>query len=422
MKRSMKVTLCLLLILSLLTACTGGVQPPVQSPVQPPVQPPDEPKTAYALEQVDDDIVTANTSFAFDIFNALNQEDPGSNLFISPLSISTALAMTYNGAKGSTLQAMEKTLHFAGSDRSVINESFFNLLAHLKDVDDQITLTLANSIWIREGAQIQEAFLTQNRKTFHADIEYLNFAKPDAADIINGWISDATNALIEEMIDPPIPGNVVMYLINAIYFKGQWMRTFDTDLTFDGQFYAQDGAVQTVPMMRSQDTLEFTETEDYKAIRLPYGKGKTSMIAILPEEGKELDDFIAALDAQTFYEIRSSLQTTEEVILQLPRFKIEYGIQDLTDSLTELGMGVAFGPEADFSDMRSGLFISQVLHKAVIEVNEEGSEAAAATVVVMKESAAMDPITFIADRPFIFVILDDITGTILFMGKLASVN
>lgn len=417
MKHSMKVILCLLLILSLLTACTRVVQPP-----DAPNAAPDAPKTAYALEKVDDAIVIANTGFAFDIFSVLNQEDPGANLFISPLSISAALAMTYNGAEGSTLQAMAETLHFAGTDRAVINESFYNLLAHLKDVDDQIALTLANSIWIREGEQIGETFLEQNRKSFHADIEFLNFAKPDAADIINGWISDATQGLIEKMIDPPIPGDVMMYLINAIYFKGQWKTPFDPDLTFDGRFYGQDGTAQTVPMMRSQAAFEYAATEDYKAVRLPYGKGNTSMIAILPTEGKDLDHFIATLNAQTFYEIRRDLQTTEDVIVQMPRFTIEYGIQDLTDSLTQLGMGVAFSGGADFSGMRPGLYISEVLHKAVIEVNEEGSEAAAATVVVMRESAALDPIAFIADRPFVFVILDDITGTILFMGKLASIE
>lgn len=378
-------------------------------------------KKDYDISKVDGSIVNANSKFAFDVFRALNGEDSEKSIFISPLSISTALTMTYNGAETTTKKAMEDVLGFSGIERDVVNESFRNLLNYLDNVDKKVELNIANSIWIREGEEIKEDFLSNNQFNFSAEIDTLDFSKDSAIETINGWISDATKGKIEKMLQPPISPDVVMYLINAIYFKGQWSRQFDSENTFDKTFKAFDGEEQTVKMMSRNGKVEYTEGEDYKAVRLPYGSGKTSMYCILPNESININEFIENMGTEKWRDMCENMVEIDDVVLQIPRFKMEYGIKELNDCLKSLGMEEAFDIQADFSGMREGLFISKVLHKAVIEVNEEGSEAAAVTVVVKDESAAAEPITFIADRPFMFIIADDTTGTILFMGKLLSV-
>ncbi len=366
-------------------------------------------------------VVDANTGFGFDIFKELNKDDAQSSVFISPFSISMALTMTYNGAASTTLDAMSRTLGFDGLDRSVVNESYKELLRHLEKVDSKVTLNIANSIWIREGYPIKQSFLDLNKDTFDALVRELDFSKSDAPDTINGWIKSKTSGMIEKMIDSIDP-NTVMYLINAVYFKGQWMYKFDPKNTFSGSFKALNGQTQTVDMMSRKGTLEYTKGDNYQAIRLPYGSNKLSMYLILPDEGVNISNFTDTLDADKWQKIRTSMAEVEDAILQIPKFRLEYGIKNLNASLAALGMEEALGPGADFSGMHPGLFIARVLHKAVIEVNEEGSKAAGVTVVEMRESAAVDQVSFIANRPFVFMITDDTTGTILFMGKLSEIS
>jgi len=295
------------------------------------------------------------------------------------------------------------------------------LLRYLRQFDDKVELNISNSLWVREGEDIKENFLAANKDIFDASATQLDFSKETAAGEINQWISDTTKKKIEKMIEPPIPANIVMYLINGIYFKGEWTEQFDKGNSFAAQFHAGDGSIREVIMMSRNGSVEYGQGNDFKAVRLPYGSGKSSMYAILPDVDVSVNDFIADMDVHRWQAIRDSISERDDVQLQLPRFKLEYGIKKLKDSLTVMGMGEAFSDTADFSGIRAGICISEVLHKAVIEVNEEGSEAAAATVVVMQESAAAEPLTFIADRPFIFVIADDVTGTILFLGKLFDV-
>lgn len=402
------VVLLIIAVAAGLTACTSE-------------NPDGKPKQEYSIEMVDKDLVQANTGFAFDVLKKLNEEDEENSVFISPLSISTALSMTYNGARTTTREAMAKSLGYEGLELKALNESYQNLITYLNQIDSKVELNTGNSIWIREGEEIREDFLITNRKHFNAEAEMLDFSKDSAAERINGWISEATKGKIQKMIEPPISPQVVMYLINAIYFKGQWTEQFDPKLTNAEKFTAGTGEQQDVSMMYRKGSVEYANGSDYKAVRLPYGSGKTSMYCILPDEGVDINNFINSLDREKWELIHDAVAETDDVILKLPRFKIEYGIKNLNDTLIALGMGEAFNASADFSGIREGLFISSVLHKAVIEVNEEGSEAAAATVVVMQESAALEPITFIANRPFVFVIADDETGTILFMGKLYNI-
>jgi len=404
----MKRILALISVISLLitsTACSTGV--------------------TYDVSNISEYVLDGSSKFAFDIFKALNSEDADGNIFISPFSISTALTMAYNGAEGETKSGMEKALGYTGIDRALVNDSYKKLISHLKNIDKNISLNIGNSIWIREGQVINKEFISTNEKNFNAEVSSLDFSDSASVDTINKWIKDETKGKIEKMLTGPIDPDIIMYLINAVYFKGEWSKPFDPKKTITSNFFAYDGNTIKVEMMSCKDDYEYTKGQDYKAIRLPYGKDKTSMHVILPDEGIDINEFVNNMTPEQWHDIKSSLKTTSGVNLKLPKFKLEYGIKSLSDSLKSLGMEKAFGDDgtADFSGIREDLFISDVLHKAVIEVNEEGSEAAAATVVAMPASAAPmeEPRTFIADRPFIFLITDDTTGTILFMGKVLSI-
>lgn len=380
----------------------------------------------YSLDKIDVKVTQANSSFAFDIFKKLNEADTG-NVFISPLSISTALTMTFQGAGSTTKEEMSRALKYAGLDTATINKSYKNLLPYLNNIDKKIELNINNSIWIREGKEIKKEFLNTNQEVFNAHISELDFSDEGAAKTINNWISEATKGKINKMIASPISPSVVMYLINAIYFKGQWSVEFDKNNSFESKFYEKwdtnkEGAPEKVVMMNRKGKVEYMEGAGFKAVRLPYGDGKISMYCILPGEDVSINEFIDHMDLKKWNQIREEIAEESEVILQIPRFKINYGVKQLNDVLKDLGMNKAFQPGADFSGISNDIFISRVLHKAVIEVNEEGSEAAGATVVVMKEAAVEKPITFIANRPFLFIIADDTTGTILFMGKLSEIN
>lgn len=365
----------------------------------------------------------ANNRFAWSIFKELNKEDADRNIFISPLSITSALGMALNGAEGSTKEAMETALGYKGMMREEINSGYKYLLERLKALDEKIKLNISNSIWIRDSFPVRQEFIDLNRDAYSAEIEVLNFNSPDAADTINNWIDDATEGLISKMIEPPIDPRTIMYLINAIYFKGIWSTQFDPGKTFDGTFHKYGGGNQSARMMDRKGEIEYLDEENYKAIRMPYGDGKTAMYCILPDEGEDINTFISEFTEEEWGNLKSGLLPMDDLIVQIPKFKMEYGIKELNSALTALGMGEAFQPVvADFSGIADDVWIDAVLHKAVIEVNEEGSEAAAVTVVEMRTTAIVEPITFIADRPFLFIIADDEEGTILFMGKLVSVK
>lgn len=368
--------------------------------------------------QKQDEVVIGNTKFALELFKVLNREDDDKNIFISPLSISTALTMTLNGADGSTKDAMEEALFYKGLNLEQINAGSKYLFENLMNMDKQVTLNIANSIWIKAGYPIKQPFIDVNKDMFDAYITELDFSKPLAADEINNRISDSTKGMISKMINPPIPGDVVMYLINAIYFKGDWTVPFDAKKTYERDFYGKKGIVK-VDMMRRKGDVEYYSSDLLKAVRLPYGKKEAySMYMILPDESSSIDGLIEEFDIGTWEEIRNGVRNREEFELQIPKFTMEYGIKELKEALTELGMGEAFSGGADFSLMSdNSLFLDHVLHKAKIEVNEKGSTAAAATVVVVKESAMLGN-EFIADRPFLFVITDKADGNILFMGKM----
>ncbi|KUO62899.1 MAG: proteinase IV [Gracilibacter sp. BRH_c7a] len=408
MKKRVCLLLCITLAVGLLTGCKQN------STIQ---------KHSVDKNKISMNVIDGNTRFAFELFKQLDTEDGEGNIFISPLSISTALAMTYQGAAASTKEGMAEALGYSGIEDTKLNESYQNLLPYLNGLDDKVQLNISNSIWVREGEEIRQDFLTANRDIFKASVTPLDFGEAKAADQINHWISEATNKKIEKMINSPISPDIIMYLINAIYFKGDWTEQFDPKHTFQTRFKAENGSMNDIMMMQRTGKVAYGQGDGFQAVRLPYGSGKAAMYCILPGEDIPINDFIATLDGEHWQVIRDSIRERDEVNLQLPRFKLEYGIKNLNAGLTALGMGEAFTDKADFSGIGDNICISRVLHKAIIEVNEEGSEAAAATAVEMTLTGApAEPLAFIADRPFVFVIADDETGTILFMGKLSEVE
>ena len=371
-----------------------------------------------ALETSEDpdvsSVASANTRFGFKLLQDLRERDPEGNIFISPLSISIALTMTYNGAVGETERAMAEVLEIDALDLSTINNSNKALRDSLEDPDPKVEISIANSIWSRQGVNFNADFLERNRMFFGAEIASLDFSSPQAAATINDWVNTNTNGKIEKIVDRIDP-QTLLFLINAIYFKGNWQDEFDKAMTRPGTFYLPNGSEKQVQMMRREGEYPYLRRENFEATILPYGDGRLGMYIFLPSPNSNLKKFLRDLDEENWEGWISQLQDRRQTMM-LPRFKLEYEVR-LNDTLEALGMGIAFGGGADFSGMGPGLFISEVRHKTFVEVNEEGTEAAAVTAVVGVKSV---PSIFRVNRPFFFAIYDAETETILFMGTVTE--
>ncbi|MDZ4131967.1 MAG: serpin family protein [Dethiobacteria bacterium] len=378
---------------------------------------------AAPVEELDEQLVDANNGFGLKMFYELAGAEPEKNIFISPASIITALAMTYNGADGETREAMEKTLMFEGMSMEEVNEAFADLLTILQNPDPKVELAVANSLWAREGIAFNENFLKRNEDYFGAEVAELDFNDAGAADTINDWVKEKTRNKIDGIIDPPINPETVLFLINAIYFKGEWSDPFDPELTRDLAFNLPDGSQKDLPVMFKYDDFRYLETEEFQALSLPYGKNeRVSMYVFLPAANSSLEELYREMNVVNWKKWIASFGSMEGEI-GLPRFKFEYEAS-LNDALNALGMGIAFdGSAADFSGMHPmppRLVISEVKHKTFVEVNEEGTEAAAVTSIEVGVTAMPETFSMIVDRPFFFAIADDMTGTILFMGSVTN--
>jgi len=371
--------------------------------------------------------VAETTEFGFNLFAEVVAENEDKNVFISPPSVAIALAMTYNGATGSTADAMRRTLSLDGLDRDQINAGFADLLTFLTNPDSAVELSIANSLWGREGIQFDEEFFQRNEQYYRAKITTLDFSREDAAPTINAWVSEQTQGKIDGIVDPPISGATVLFLINAIYFKGTWTYTFADSLTVDGTFHLPNGATKQHPFMHQDGTYDYLRTDAFQAVRIPYGKGRVGMYVFLPGKESSLSEFQGTLTAANWSDWMDDFQEMKGHIA-LPRFRLEFKSK-LNDALASLGMGPAICPSnADFNDMFAGAFnpgacISKVMHKTFVEVNEEGTEAAAVTSVEIELTAVPnEPERFYMtiDRPFFFAIRDDQTGTVLFMGSIVE--
>lgn len=368
-------------------------------------------------------LISSSNKFGFDLLKNINKDETGKDLFISPISVSMALGMTYNGADGETKDAMRNALHFGDLTDDEINNAYKSLISLLLSLDPKVAMALANSIWYREGVAFEDAFLSLAQEYFDAEVRGLNFSAPNAADIINSWIEDNTNGFIRETLQSPLPDDAVMYLINAIYFKGTWTIQFDKENTRDGTFYSSDQTQSTVKMMSLREEFPYYRTDKLQIIDLPYGNGDFSMTIILPNQELNIDSLIGNMSSDLWNTLTSNLSPDTGRIL-LPRFKLEYKTS-LKKPLTEMGMGIAFQDgAADFSKMRpqNDLFISRVLHKSFVEVNEEGTEAAAVTVVEAASDGPSQGFSMIVNRPFLFVIRENRSGAIMFIGKIVNPN
>ena len=384
----------------------------------------DEGQDAPETVPIDPNVVTANTQFGFDLFNDIRKIEQDKNIFISPLSISIALAMTLNGASGETEHAMTNTLHLQGLGSESINMGYAGLRHALQVADPKVTLAIANALWARQNVPFKQDFLQRNTQFFGAEVSTLDFTDPNTLPTINQWVNTNTNGKITKILDE-INLDTVLFLINAIYFKGTWQTEFDPSRTRDGTFYLATGDEKQIPMMTRTGDYPYLENYEakFQAISLPYGDGRMSMYIFLPYRESDINTFLEGLNTENWERWVSQFRE-QEVFLSMPKFKLEYE-KTLNNPLQSLGMGIAFAPgAADFSRMADlealgkNLYIGEVLHKAVVEVNEEGTEAAAVTSVGIRATSA--PPAFMANRPFFFAIRDNETKTVLFMGTVVD--
>ncbi|KAB2829486.1 MAG: hypothetical protein BGP01_15485 [Paludibacter sp. 47-17] len=365
--------------------------------------------------------VRQDNTFAFDLFRqVVTTNSNEKNVFISPLSVSIALGMTWNGANGETKSEMESALKMSGMTVDEINEYYQIMLSALPEVDPSTKLHMANSIWPKAGFPVKQDFLQVNRKYFTAEVRALDFSKPEALKTINNWCAQNTNNLIKEPLDK-ISADAIMYLINAVYFKGVWAKKFNAKETTKANFYAEGGSTAKVDMMHQQETFGYQSDEVAQYLDMPYGNKAFSMTVVLPHEGKTTDQVLGHLSSENWNRVVSGL-SSREVIVNLPKFKTK-GKYELKEPLMRMGMVKAFTTAADLTGIAdAALMISRVIHSTYCDVNEEGTEAAATTIVEAVFTSLPEIPTFNVNRPFIFVIRENSTGVILFMGKMGQIE
>jgi serpin B len=369
---------------------------------------------------VDSKLVDANTKFGFKLFSEILKQDSKKNVFVSPTSVAIALSMTYNGANGETQQAMAKALELQGMSLQDVNQANEALKASLENADPAVQLSIANSLWAKQGTDFKPDFMQRNQQFYKAKVTELDFAKPDATNTINSWVKENTRGKIDKIVQQIQPDNV-LFLINAIYFKGNWTKKFDKGATTERPFYLSNGTQKQHPLMSQSGKYRYFENDTLQAVSLPYGKGRLNLYVFLPKKNTNLDAFQQQLAVENWQEWMTQFRMRQGSI-QLPRFKFDYDIQ-LNDALKALGMESAFNEaKANFSNMTSAsVKINEVKHKTFVEVNEEGTEAAAATSIGIVGTAVArpeEPFQMIVDRPFFCAIRDNQTGTILFMGSI----
>jgi serpin B len=380
-----------------------------------------------------DQLISANNQFAFGLFKEIVETQPDSNIFISPLSISMALGMTANGAAHATLDSMLATLGFSGYSIESADQCYRNLIDLLTGLDPAVTFEIANSIWARKGTSFQASFLQACQTYFDAEVRSLDFTQPDAPDTINAWVNDKTHGKITEIVPKPMDDSLAMILLNAIYFLADWKYQFDPRDTKDDWFYPPQGS-KTACRMMSRPRLSSGSTElsadfsvvledDFQAVDLPYGDSLFTMTLILPRGQWDADAAVSWLNDDHWTDLAGSFHTCHGTLL-MPRFELKYS-SSMNDVLKALGMAVAFSDAADFTNLfaRGGLCITNVRHKTYVRVDEVGTEAAAVTEVEIGPTSVppeCQGFVIKVDHPFVLVIRENRTNTILFMGKIAN--
>ena len=394
----------------LFVACSN-----TSEPGQLPTAPTSLPRPLTSAEQ---NTLMAANDFSFALFRQLSKSGAKDNVFVSPISASMSLGMTMNGARGTTLDAMRATLGVSGSDLATINAGYKGLIDLLRGLDATSTFQIANSIWYKSSVTFSPAFIDTTRKWFDATVRGLNFSDVNGSlATINGWVNTNTSGTIPTILDNITPDEV-MFLINAIYFKGSWQTKFDPTLTSAQSFHAADGTTQTVQMMQRGEYIapkvRIASTSRVRALELPYGNGSFAMDVLLPSaQNVDIDSIARSLTSAEWASLTASFSESD-IAVALPKFTMKYE-RTLNDDLSALGMGITFSDFADFSGMGAGsLKLAFVKQKAFVDVNEDGTVAGASTITGVVPTSFSE---FRVDRPFIFVIRERLSGTILFMGK-----
>lgn len=371
----------------------------------------DLPRTLSASEVA---LIDAGNDFAVDLLADVYASDPDSTVFLSPLSVSMALGMTMNGARGQTRDQIATMLGFGGMSQSDVNQAYADLLALLSGLDSRVQVDIANALFHRDSFAVETPFLDAVTTDFGAEVQGLDFDEAAAVTTINDWVRTQTQDRIEEIVTPPIDPATVMYLMNAIYFKGDWTKAFDPDDSYTGSFTESDGGTANVRFMSKEDTVAYRSDEEWVAVDLPYGGGAWAMTVALPRSGYSPADLVAEgrdiLDPEALWESRV-------MTVEMPRFELEWS-RVLNDNLRALGMVDALLPTADFTALYEpgGVYVTEVRQKTFLRVDEVGTEAAAVTSVEFGTTSVGDPSLFKADRPYLVAIRERLSGTVLFAG------
>jgi serpin B len=379
----------------------------------------DENKTIN-LDEKSAQLIEADNTFGLELFQKIRKESDKENIMISPLSISVAFAMAYNGADKDTKTEMEKAMKLNGLTTEQINNSYKMLIKALQSLDEKVVFELANAIFYADGFMVKPDFLNINKTVYDAEVTKLQFSSPSAVETINKWVADKTHDKITKIIEQLNPLDR-MVLLNAIYFNGIWTNKFDEKGTHNLSFTKANGTNIEVPMMKKEEKLDYTTNSLFSAIKMPYGKGQYNMIVMLPASGKNSQNVIDALSFTNWKTWMTEFKTKDPVVVTMPRFKFAFEIK-LNDVLKQMGMNKAFEPlVADFSKISdTDLYISSAVHKSFIDVNENGTEAAAVTSITFTTTSAGNepPKTYFnVNRPFVFAITEKDTDAILFLGE-----
>lgn len=378
-----------------------------------------------ALKEIEPERIQAMNTMGLHILQQMSAKEKGdgNNLLISPYSIAAAIGMAYNGSVGETRQEMAEVMGWSGLEMERVNASQAALQQLLAHPGNGIEIGIANSMWMKDGIPVEETYKTTIQQAYEAEIRTLNGQPTQAKEEINQWVKQHTEGMISNLMQEPPEKESLMILVNAIAFDGNWMDEFDPEYTTDDEFKLANGKALSVPMMHQTKQFQYSENEDWQAVRLPYGDGQMHLLIVLPQEGRTLDEVQQQLlDAPKRLDAGSEYRLVE---LSLPRFRAEYGV-NLRETLQQLGMEMAFDPyAANFTEMISPgpnlqAFIGQIQHRAVMEVNEQGTVAAAATMVGMEAGSAppTDPVKMNVNRPFMVAVVDEATDAWVFAGSI----
>lgn len=378
----------------------------------------DTPEFDYNLKSAK--VIETNNNFGLNLLRTVFEAEEDPNVMISPASVSIALGMAYNGAESTTRDAFEEVLNYDGLTREEINEITKELIHVLITNVNGNLLEIANSMWYDEGFPVEPEFIGLNSYYYNAEVNELDFGLASAVKTINNWVNDKTHGKIDKII-AVIDPEVMMILINAIYFNCVWEVEFDPDNTHQANFYNEDGSLfKEVEMMQLESTFKVANNQSFSAVELPYKSDKFSMFLFLPAEERSVNQLVQELDGERWNSWLEGFNEQEGFTLLMPKFKFEYE-RSLTEDLKEMGLAVAFTDQADFSGISAiDLLISDVIHKTYIKVNEEGTEAAAVTAIVFGTTSAGPTNQIRLDRPFLFAITEKSSKSILFIGKVSE--